>query len=180
MRFDEFNSLVNEADIASTDIPATTVGATTISTPPQPAAQSSIIPDTIPFRNEIITTCKKYNIPEWALTGLIAQESNFKSVQNLTGQPSYGLGQLHQSGAIATLNAQRAKTGEPMLTGKSIMNSPPGVQIDLIGNFLSQKIKRTRNNDPWLALILYNGNGDPCYNNSIEGQPPRPEGRGLG
>lgn len=115
-----------------------------------------------PYASAIEATAKKYGFPVWALAGLIARESNFNPRAIGDGDNSWGLGQFNRRGAAA----------EYKLSRNEILSMSPEQQIDLIGDFLSKKIKQAGGN-VWGGLKLYNGGGDPQYIQHIKEKLPR-------
>ncbi|NCA73127.1 MAG: hypothetical protein EOM91_24365, partial [Sphingobacteriia bacterium] len=117
-----------------------------------------------PYRDDVRAAAAKHGVPEWALAGVLSQESGFNPNAIGDNDSSWGMGQFNKHGAAADFG----------LSKEDILAMSPGEQIDRTGEFLARKLKQA-GGDIDRALDLYNGGGTKGYRDLVKGK-----GRALG
>ena len=107
----------------------------------------------------ISAAASRYGVPVEALAGVLAQESSFNPQAVGDNDSSWGIGQFNRRGAAADFG----------LTRDQILAMPAEQQIDLVANFLRQKIEQA-GGDVWGGVKRYNGGGDPNYVQNVQRQ----------
>ncbi len=110
-----------------------------------------------PYQAEISASAAAHGVSEWALAGIISQESNFG--KNMVGDngASVGFGHFNVNGALADFG----------LTREELLAKSAAEQIDLVAKFLAMKKKQAKGNER-RAIELYNGGGDPNYFDNVQ------------
>ena len=121
-----------------------------------PAAVAMSSGGAYPYSAEIKAAAKKHGVPEWALAGIISQESNFGKNMIGDGGASVGFGHFNVGGALADYK----------MTREELLAKSPAEQIDLVADFLSKKVKQEKG-DVDRGVTRYNGGGDPNYLDNV-------------
>jgi hypothetical protein len=104
------------------------------------------------FAPAVKDAAAQHGLPEWLLSGVLAQESGFDPNAVGDNGASQGMGQFNKHGAAADYG----------MTPEEYRALPPEEQINKAAEFLSRKVKRA-GGDPFAGARLYNGGGDPNY-----------------
>ncbi len=121
-----------------------------------PAAAAMSGSGAYPYSAEIKAAARKHGVPEWALAGIISQESNFGKDMVGDNGASVGFGHFNINGALKDYN----------LTREELLAKSPAEQIDLVADFLAKKVKQEKG-DIDRGIQRYNGGGDPNYLDNV-------------
>ena len=133
--------------------PSASKSAPDLPAPLQPLRDDGFTGGKYPYQDVIKRVAADKGVPEWALAGVIAQESGFGEHPVGDSGKSFGFGHLNTNGGAASAYG---------LTGEQILAMSPEEDIGYVADYLKQSID-AKGGNVVAGITRYNGGGDKDY-----------------